>query len=131
MAELEIDKWLADEQVKELDFLTEYNAHRIFISYEDLIFILAIDDKNKICGCFEFHESEDGVQLAHMNVSENSQRQGIGKAIVSEAVELWTSFKLPTNNTGDYYHYIDYGLSFIQSCFADGTLKAPAFKYPQ
>jgi len=75
--EFEIDIQLQDTDKESLDFLTSYDAYELYVSNEDVTFILALNDKNIICGCFEFHDIDDQMQLAHMNVSEDHQRRGI------------------------------------------------------
>lgn len=92
--------------------------------------MVAINQENLVCGCFEFHELEDGFQLAHMYVLEKLKGQGIGKAIMREAVDIWTEFELPSTNNDDNYYYIEDGYNFIISCFKDGILSEPKFKNP-
>lgn len=65
-----------------------------------------------------------------MYVCAKSQGKGIGKAIIQEAVKIWTSFKLPSTNMNDNYYYIEDGLGFIQDCFEKEILKSPTFKFP-
>ena len=86
---------------------------------------------NLICGCFEFHERAEGMILAHMYVLKELQSEGIGKAIIAEAVNLWDCFELPSTNPDDTYYYIEDGLPFIRKCFERGILTEPPFNRPE
>lgn len=115
--------------------LTYKEKYKIYLYTNDLSFLLAIDQSNLVCGCFEFttieHEYEDKIQLAHMYVYEGHKGLGIGKAILKEAVVLWDIFELPSKNNEDQYYYIEDGEKFIISCFRDGILTEPKFKNPE
>ena len=128
--DFQIDQIVTDTEISQIEFLINFNNYRIFVIEKDYYCILAINHDNLICGCFEFHQSDDEMQLAHMYVSENHQRRGIGKAIIKQAVEILGSFLLPSNNSRNTYYYIEFGYSFIVSCFEDGILKSPAFRHP-
>ncbi|MCQ9640144.1 GNAT family N-acetyltransferase [Chryseobacterium sp. WG14] len=85
------------------NFLSTYKEeYKIYLYTNDLLFLIAIDESNLVCGCFEFtqieHEDEDKIQLAHMYVYEGFKGLGIGKAILKEAVNLWNIFELPSKN---------------------------------
>ena len=127
---LEIGKILTDNELVDCEHFNTFGNFDIYIHYSCDTFIFAVDNHNLICGCFEFHEGEDCCQLAHMHVLSTLKRKGIGKAIISEAVDLWGVFLLPSTNSEDTYHYIENGLSFIHSCFDCGILTDPPFMRP-
>jgi GNAT superfamily N-acetyltransferase len=121
---------LSEEVLKNYQYCSTFKTYSIYILEEDVSFLIAIDKTNLVCGCFEFTETEDGMQLAHMNVITELKGQGIGKAILREAVDFWGSFELPSTNSSDTYYYIENGYNFILSCFNDGILSEPNFKNP-
>lgn len=126
---------LPNTLVNNLDFLNIYKDYQIFIYMNDHSFLIALDQSQIVCGCFEFiqieYNEEYKYQLAHMYVHENHKRLGIGKAILREAVNLWNTFELPSNSSENTYYYIEHGYSFILSCFRDGILTEPNFKSPE
>ncbi|MBN2236292.1 MAG: hypothetical protein JW729_01960 [Bacteroidales bacterium] len=127
---LEIGKTMTSSQLQECEHISTYGVYDIYFLSEDISFLFAIDSANLICSCFEFHDREDGMQLAHMHTMAHLKRQGIGKAIMKEAVDIWTTFELPSTDNNHTYYYIENGLSFIQSCFEDGILTDPPFEEP-
>jgi len=127
---LEIGKTLTGSQLLKCENLKSFGNYEIYFLNEDVSFIFAIDNSNLICSCFEFHDREDGIQLAHMYTQAKLKGQGIGKAIITEAVNVWGEFLLPSTNNDDIYYFIENGLGFIYSCFKDGILTHPPFKRP-
>lgn len=128
---LEIGQTLSANELKKFEHLSTFGAYELYVLYEDFTFLVAIDAGNLICGCFEFHEREEGMILAHMYVLKHLQSQGIGKAIIAEAVSLWDCFELPSTNPDDTYYYIEDGLPFIRECFEKRILTEPPFKRPE
>lgn len=84
-----------------------------------------------ICSCFEFHEREDGIQLAHMHTLKSLKGQGIGKQILREAVNIYTVFDLPSTDNSQIYYFIEDGYGWIQHCFDIRILTEPPFKRPE
>lgn len=128
---LEIYKTLTTKELNECEYISTFDIYKIYVYYGYETFLIAINNSNLICGCFEFHEIEDGYQLAHMYVIPTLKGKGIGKTIISEAVKLFETFRLPSTNSNDTYYYIEDGLGFIHSCFDDGILVEPPFKRPE
>jgi GNAT superfamily N-acetyltransferase len=122
---------LTQAMLHNYEHFSTFKTYEIYMLEEDVSFLIAIDKDNLVCGCFEFHEIEDGIQLAHMYVLPQLKGQGIGKAILKEAVEFWISFELPSTNNNDTYYYIENGYDFIISCFKEGILSEPNFKNPE
>src|ERR1035437_6862242 len=114
---LEINKTLTNSEISQCEYLSSHSLYKLYVYYGYETFIIAIDNSNLICGCFEFCESDEGCQLAHMNVLKSLKRNGIGTAIISEAIQLFDCFELPSTNSDDMYYYIDNGLNFIHHCF--------------
>jgi GNAT superfamily N-acetyltransferase len=129
--DLEIGKILTSSQLDELELISTHGSYEIYWQDEDPSFILAIDNTNLICGCFEFHDREDGTQLAHMYVLKNHQGKGIGKSIIAQAVDIWKDFELPSTNNEDTYYFIEDGYGFINHCFDEGILSDPPFTRPE
>lgn len=127
---LEIGKTITSSQLYECEHISTFGVYEIYLLNEDISFLFAIDNADLICSCFEFHEKEYYMQLAHMDTISHLKRQGIGKAIMKEAVGIWPVFELPSTDYDRTYYFIEDGLSFIQSCFKDGILTAPPFKEP-
>lgn len=127
---LEIGKTITARELQECEHIVQYGVYEIYWLNEDISFLFAIDNTNLICSCFEFHEREDGMQLAHMYTMTNLKDQGIGKAIMREAVGIWADFELPSTDNNNTYYYIGNGLRFIQSCFKDDIISDPPFKEP-
>jgi len=128
---LEIGNTLTTTKLNKFELLTTFGSYRIFLLNQDPLFIIAVDPANLICGCFDFPETEEGIQLAHMYVLGHLKGQRIGTAILTEAVNLWTVFILPSTNKNDTYYFIGNGYGFIQSCFDRGVLTEPPFKRPE
>lgn len=127
---LEINKTLTNSEISQCEYLSSYGLYQLYVYYDYETFLIAVDDSNLICGCFEFSESEGIYKLAHMNVIKSLKRNGIGTAIISKAIELFEWFELPSTNSDDMYYYIDDGLNFIHHCFDIGVLKEPPFVRP-
>lgn len=127
---IEVDKYLTSIEQNKCKLISDLDIYKIYIYYGYDTFIIAVDRTNLILGCFVFFESDENYQLAHMCVSKQLQRQGIGKAIMKGAVEEWSYFKLPSLNRRDKYHYNENGLQFIHHCFNKEILKTPPFSRP-
>lgn len=127
---LKIGKTMTATELQECEHIATFGVYEIYLLNEDISFLFAIDNANLICSCFEFVDREDGMQLAHMHTMTHLKRQGIGKAIMKEAVDIWTAFELPSTDNHNTYYYIENGLNFIQSCFEDGILTDPPFEEP-
>lgn len=128
--DLEIGMILTASELNGFEHLSTFGKYEIYLQNEDILYIFAIDNKKLICSCFEFHNIEDGIQLAHMYTLPEFKGQKIGKEIIKNAVEIWNDFELPSTNNDDNYYYIEDGLGFIRSCFQDGILTEPKFKFP-
>ncbi|RLD57219.1 MAG: hypothetical protein DRJ01_14155 [Bacteroidetes bacterium] len=126
---LEIGRTISATDLKELEHLSSFGTYEIFWLNEDPSFIIAIDNANLICSCFEFVERYDGLLLAHMHTLSNLKGLGIGKTILIEAVKCFIEFNLPPTSD-EVYYFIEDGYGWIQKRFDDGTLKEPPFKRP-
>ncbi len=113
-----------------VQYLNTIGAYRIYWTNEGNVNFFALDANFVICGLFEFIDHEDDTQLAHMNVLQQHQGNGIGKEIMRQAVEIYSFFKLPSKNKSDMYHFENDGLPFIRRCFDDGILTSPPFEHP-
>lgn len=112
------------------EYLTHHLNFQIFYKDDVDPCFIAIDQNDIVRAIFEFVETDDGYQLAHMNVSQDYKGLGIGKAIIEEAVNLWSTFKLPSTDSRQNYYYIEDGLQFIISCFNHNILTTASFKHP-
>lgn len=127
----QINQTISGAQLSKFELIKNYLGYRIYALEEDYSYIIAIDNNNLICGCFEFHDNDDGLQLAHMYVVKSLKRKGVGSAIMQEAVNMWGDFKLPSPDRNRTYHYIENGLSFIHHCFDNKILTEPPFLRPE
>ncbi len=127
----QINQIISPEELSDFELLKKFEEYDLYVIYEDYSYIIAINDQNLICGCFEFHETEENMQLAHMHVVESLKGQGIGSEIMKEAVSIWDYFELPSTDKSNTYYYIENGLSFIHHCFDNGILTEPPFVRPE
>jgi|GEM_PF-1603192 len=127
---LKIGQILTATEFQGCELIATFGAYQIYLLERDISFLFAVDRNNLICSCFEFTNTEDGMQLAHMNTLPNLQGQGIGSQILKEAISLWTVFELPSIDTDQTYYFIEMGLPWIRHCFDNGILKQPPFKRP-
>jgi GNAT superfamily N-acetyltransferase len=128
--DLKIGKTITATELQECEHIAQFGVYEIYLLNEDVTFLFAIDNVNLICSCFEFHETEEGMQLAHMYTLKNLQGQGVGKQILREAVSLWTVFKLPSIDTNRTYYFIEDGIGWTRHCFEIGILSQPPFNRP-
>lgn len=56
---MEIDQTLRNDQLKEDEYLSDFKEYRLYL-VGDEEYIIAVDEKNYVHGCFEFHELEEG-----------------------------------------------------------------------
>ncbi len=126
--DLKIGITITPQQLKECEHISTFGAYDIYLLNEDISFLFAIDNANLICSCFEFVNGEDRMQLAHMYTLDNLQGLGIGKQILREAVNIWTVFDLPSEDTNQTYYFIDNGLGWTRHCFDIGILTQPPFR---
>jgi hypothetical protein len=61
-----IGKTLSEEDKSKYQFCSNYGSYEIYLLEEDISFLVAINKENLVCGCFEFQELYEGLQLAHM-----------------------------------------------------------------
>ena len=127
---LDIGKTISASELIKLEHLSSFSNYEIYWLNEDPSFIIAIDNTNLICSCFEFVYRDDGFLLAHMHTLSNLKGLGIGKTILQEAVKCFIEFNLPPTSDGVYY-FIDDGYGWIQKRFNDGTLTEPPFIRPE
>ncbi len=127
---LKIGKVITATELNECEHISQFGDYEIYLLNEDVSFLFAIDKANLICSCFEFTNTEDGMQLAHMYTLPNLQGQGVGKQILREAISIWTVFELPSEDTNQTYYFIEDGLGWTRHCFDIGILKQPPFIRP-
>lgn len=128
---LEIGKTITPAELGECEHITAFGVYEIYLLNEDISYLFAIDNNNLICSCFEFHEKEDRMQLAHMHTLPNLKGQGIGKQILREAVKIYDEFELPSTDRNQIYYFIEDGYGWTQHCFDIGILTEPPFKRPE
>lgn len=125
----ELNSRITPKQINTLTHLSSNGSIRFYWLNDSDPEFYAVNQNDLVIACFEFVERDD-LQFAHMHISDNYQRQGIGKKIMRYAVEMYDSFLLPSTNKDDIYHYEGNGLNFIRSCFKDETLTTPPFEHP-
>ncbi len=128
--DLKIGKTITATELKECEHISQFGAYEIYLLNEDISFLFAIDSTNLICSCFEFHNGEDKMQLAHMYTLPNLKGHGLGKQILREAVNIYTDFDLPSEDKNQTYYFIEDGLGWTRHCFDIGILTQPPFRRP-
>jgi len=129
--DFQINQIITENELRKFEFIRIFLDYKLYVLNEDYTYIIAIDKSSLICGCFEFHETDEGFQLAHMHVVGSLKGQGIGSEIMKEAVDMWEIFDLPSTDRSRTYHYIENGLRFIHHCFDIGILTEPTFTRPE
>lgn len=127
---LEIGKTLTSGQLEQCDFISKFGVFEIYLLFEDISFLFAVNNHKLICSCFEFIENDNIVQLAHMHTLSNFKGNGIGKHILREAVSIWDVFELPSTDKSHTYYFVEDGYGWTQHCFDIGILTEPPFKRP-
>lgn len=131
-----INRKATPKVIEESTYLVKFKDYIIYSYVQDFgdesdnnTFFFAVNRELCVCSYFEFVCKEEYIQLAHMHTSTNLKSQGLGTAIMEEAIKKYNYFKLPSTNFNDRYHFIEDGLSWTQHFLIKKNL-CPPFKYP-